>query len=65
MVADCWNACGRAGRLAWLSGECGNAVIRGGAWGLSPEDIRSARRDGDNKNLRSGRRGFRIARDLP
>jgi len=67
-VADCWNAsyAGAPGDGSpWLSGECGNAVIRGGAWGLSPEDIRSARRDGDNKNLRSGRRGFRIARDLP
>jgi formylglycine-generating enzyme required for sulfatase activity/class 3 adenylate cyclase len=67
-VADCWNA-SYAGAPAdgspWLSGECGKAVVRGGAWGLGAEDIRSARREGDNKDLRSGRRGFRIARDLP
>ena len=67
-VADCWNAsyAGAPGDGSpWLRGECGKAVVRGGAWGLAQKDIRSARRDGDNKNLRSGRRGFRIARDLP
>ena len=66
-VADCWNAsyaAAPADGSPWLSGECGKAVVRGGAWGLSPEDIRSARRDGDNKDLRSGRRGFRVARGL-
>lgn len=67
-VADCWNA-SYAGAPAdgspWLTGECERAVVRGGAWGLGPEDIRSARREGDNKELRSGRRGFRVARDLP
>jgi formylglycine-generating enzyme required for sulfatase activity len=67
-VADCWNASYASAPVddsPWLSGECGKAVVRGGAWGLSPEDARSARREGDNKDLRSGRRGFRIARDLP
>jgi len=67
-VADCWNA-SYAGAPAdgspWLSGECEKAVVRGGAWGLTPQDVRSARREGDGKDLRSGRRGFRIARDLP
>jgi formylglycine-generating enzyme required for sulfatase activity len=67
-VADCWNA-SYAGAPAdgspWLSGECEKAAVRGGAWGLTPQDVRSARREGDNKDLRSGRRGFRIARDLP
>jgi formylglycine-generating enzyme required for sulfatase activity len=66
-VADCWNASYAAAPSdgsPWLNGECGKAVVRGGAWGLSPEDVRSARRDGDSKDLRSGRRGFRIARDL-
>ena len=67
-VADCWNA-SYAGAPSdgspRLAGECGRAVVRGGAWGLAPEDARSARREGDNKELRSGRRGFRVARDLP
>jgi len=67
-VADCWNASYAGAPVdgsPWLSGECGKAVVRGGAWGLSPDDVRSARREGDGKDLRSGRRGFRIARDLP
>ena len=67
-VADCWNASyggAPADGSPRLSGECDKAVVRGGAWGLGPEDIRSARREGDNKELRSGRRGFRVARDLP
>ena len=67
-VADCWNA-SYAGAPAdgspWISGECEKAAVRGGAWGLTPQDVRSARREGDNKDLRSGRRGFRIARNLP
>jgi formylglycine-generating enzyme required for sulfatase activity len=67
-VADCWNA-SYAGAPAdgspRLTGECDKAVVRGGAWGLAPGDARSARREGDNKDLRSGRRGFRVARDLP
>jgi formylglycine-generating enzyme required for sulfatase activity len=67
-VADCWNA-SYAGAPAdgspWLSGECNKAAVRGGAWGLTPLDVRSARREGDSKDLRSGRRGFRVARDLP
>ncbi|HEX9684453.1 MAG TPA: SUMF1/EgtB/PvdO family nonheme iron enzyme [Burkholderiales bacterium] len=66
-VADCWNAsyaAAPADGSPWLKGECEKAVVRGGAWGLLPEDVRSARRDGDNKDLRSGRRGFRVARDL-
>jgi len=67
-VADCWNASYAGAPVdgsPWLNGECGKAVVRGGAWGLSPDDIRSARREGDNKDLRSGRRGFRVARNLP
>ena len=67
-TADCWNASYAGAPVdgsPWLRGECDKAVIRGGAWGLTPHDIRSARREGDNKDLRSGRRGFRVARDLP
>jgi len=67
-AADCWNASYAGSPVdgsPWLNGECEKAVVRGGAWGLSPDDIRSARREGDNKDLRSGRRGFRIARNMP
>jgi len=67
-VADCWNASyagAPADGSARLNGECDKAVVRGGAWGLSPSDVRSARREGDRKDLQSGRRGFRVARDFP
>ena len=67
-AADCWNASYAGAPVdgsPWLRGECEKAAVRGGAWGLTPLDVRSARREGDNKDLRSGRRGFRIARDLP
>lgn len=67
-TADCWNgsyAGAPTDGSPWLNGECNKAAVRGGAWGLSPQDIRSARREGDNKDLRSGRRGFRVARNVP
>jgi len=66
-VADCWNgsyAGAPADGAPWLIGECGKRVVRGGAWGLPASDLRLARRVGDQTDLRSGRRGFRVARDL-
>ncbi|MGQ0663560.1 MAG: SUMF1/EgtB/PvdO family nonheme iron enzyme, partial [Pseudomonadota bacterium] len=67
-TADCWNGSyggAPADGSAWTIGECNKRVVRGGAWGLVAEEMRSARRDGDVATLRSGRRGFRVARDLP
>jgi formylglycine-generating enzyme required for sulfatase activity/class 3 adenylate cyclase len=67
-TADCWNgsyAGAPAGSSAWTLGECDKRAVRGGAWGLAPDDLRIARRRGDDLNLRSGKRGFRVARDLP
>jgi len=65
-TADCWNG-SYAGApddgSAWLVGECGRRVVRGGAWGLRSQELRSAYRSGDPADLRSGRRGFRVARD--
>jgi formylglycine-generating enzyme required for sulfatase activity/class 3 adenylate cyclase len=66
-TADCWNgsyAGAPADGSPWLVGECDNRVVRGGAWGLSSYELRSAYRAGDPADLRSGRRGFRVARDL-
>ena len=67
-VADCWNG-SYAGApkdgSAWLAGNCERRVLRGGSWGKSPENLRSARRIKDELNLRSGKRGLRLAMTLP
>ncbi len=65
---DCWNgsyAGAPTDGSAWTLGECAKHVVRGGAWGLQPSELRAARRAGDVSGLRSGKRGFRIVRDLP
>ena len=67
-TADCWNgsyAGAPTDGSAWTLGECAKRVVRGGAWGLPPTELRSARRGGDPSGLRSGKRGLRVARDLP
>lgn len=67
-TADCWNgtyAGAPTDGAVWMVGECDRRVVRGGAWGLPPTEARTSRRDGDKEELRSGRQGFRVARDLP
>jgi formylglycine-generating enzyme required for sulfatase activity/class 3 adenylate cyclase len=65
-TADCWNG-SYAGApndgSVWLVGECSKRVVRGGAWGLRSDEMRAAHRRGDPADLRSGRRGIRVARD--
>jgi formylglycine-generating enzyme required for sulfatase activity len=39
-------------------------VVRGGSWGSSPEQVNSAYRQGANADVRSGRVGFRVVREL-
>jgi formylglycine-generating enzyme required for sulfatase activity len=39
-------------------------VIRGGSWGSAPDQDRSSFRMGAAADARSGRVGFRVARDL-
>ena len=67
-VADCWNG-SYAGApkdgSAWLTGNCDTRVLRGGSWGKGPEYLRAARRINDEPNLRSGKRGIRLAMTLP
>jgi len=50
----------------WRSGNCGDAVRRGGSWVFGPGDLRSAYRSrngrGDRGRFRSN--GFRVARTL-
>ena len=66
-VQDCWNG-SYAGAprdgSAWMSGECGRRVLRGGSWYVDPRNLRSA----DRGRYWSGNRvnliGFRVARTL-
>jgi len=66
-VQDCWHdSYLRAPRdgSAWVNPGCGSRVVRGGSWGSSPEQVRSAYRQGADANVRSGRVGFRVLREL-
>ncbi|MET3650898.1 SUMF1/EgtB/PvdO family nonheme iron enzyme [Dyella japonica] len=66
-VQDCWHdSYLRAPRdgSAWVNPGCGSRVVRGGSWGSSPEQVRSAYRQGADASVRSGRVGFRVLREL-
>jgi formylglycine-generating enzyme required for sulfatase activity len=66
-VADCWHdSYLRAPQDggAWLNPGCSMHVVRGGSWGSSPDQVRSAFRQGTDGSLRSGRVGFRVVREL-
>ena len=67
-VDDCWhdNYAGvpRDGS-AWMArGNCGRRVLRGGSWGDSPRDLRSAIRFRYDAEYRFVTFGFRVARTL-
>jgi formylglycine-generating enzyme required for sulfatase activity len=49
---------------AWLEGNCGGHVVRGGSWEDYEGDLRSAARTGGAKGDQFYTDGFRIARDL-
>lgn len=64
---DCWNgtyAGAPADSIAWVTGECDKRVMRGGAWDRPAEEIRLAFRNGEDRQLRSGKGGFRLVRAL-
>jgi formylglycine-generating enzyme required for sulfatase activity len=66
-VQDCWHdSYLRAPRDggAWVNPGCGSRVVRGGSWGSSPDQVRSAYRQGVDAGVRSGRVGFRVLREL-
>lgn len=66
-VADCWHDSylrAPADGSAWVNPGCAAHVLRGGSWGSSPEQVYSAYRQGANAELRSGRVGFRVVREL-
>ncbi len=64
---DCWNR-GYAGApadgSAWLEGDCGQRVMRGGSWLSDPEALSSTNRSKDNAEQGSTSTGFRVARTL-
>ena len=72
-TADCWHPSyvgAPTDGSAWVTGDCGKHVIRGGSWDNVPLFIRSAARSGaspDNGGEYdySSLAGFRVARDLP
>ncbi len=66
-VADCWHDnYTRAPNdgSAWINPGCSARVVRGGSWGSAPEQNRSAYRVAGSAEIRSGRVGFRVAREL-
>lgn len=66
-VQDCWHdSYLRAPRdgSAWVNPGCGIRVVRGGSWGSSPDQVRSAYRQGADASVRSGRVGIRVLREL-
>ena len=66
-VADCWHdnyVHAPSDGSAWLNPGCSVRVLRGGSWGSSPDQARSAWRQGANADVRSGRVGFRVIREL-
>ena len=66
-VADCWHDNYIRAPIdgsAWVNPGCSARVLRGGSWGSSPEQVTSAYRQGADSDIRSGRVGFRVVREL-
>ena len=66
-VADCWNGSyedAPFGGSAWMPGDCGMRVLRGGSWYFDPGDLRSSDRGKISGDYRSNFLGFRVARTL-
>jgi formylglycine-generating enzyme required for sulfatase activity len=71
-LEDCWNesyAGAPADGEAWLAGDCGKRVMRGGSWSNVPAFVRAAARSRGDVAGRdfdySSYAGFRVARRLP
>jgi len=66
-VQDCWNDSYRGAPSdgsAWMSGDCGRAVLRGGSWVGYGRYLRSAFRGRDDRDYRFIVTGFRPARSV-
>ena len=65
-VEDCWNGSYKGAPTngsAWMSGDCGQRVLRGGSWFGEPWDLRSAGRLRLTRSYRGDNQGFRLAQD--
>jgi formylglycine-generating enzyme required for sulfatase activity len=49
---------------AWISGDCGSRVVRGGSWIFDPQILRSAIRLRNSTVNRFNYLGFRVGRTL-
>jgi formylglycine-generating enzyme required for sulfatase activity len=66
-VQDCWNDDYQGAPTdgsAWLRGDCGRRLLRGGSWDDLPRDLRAAYRDWLPAVYRYNFNGFRLARTL-
>jgi formylglycine-generating enzyme required for sulfatase activity len=64
---DCWNGNyvgAPADGLAWMTGDCGNAVLRGGSWIHIGPFLRSASRSRGSRDYRNYVSGFRPVRSV-
>jgi formylglycine-generating enzyme required for sulfatase activity len=66
-VEDCWHDSydgAPADGAAWISGDCGTRVQRGGAWGYPPDYLRTAVRGRQPQSYRYINAGMRVLREL-
>jgi formylglycine-generating enzyme required for sulfatase activity len=66
-VADCWHDGYRRAPTqgeAWVNQGCRVRVVRGGAWGNSPAQTRSAWRIHAESDTTNAKTGFRVVREL-
>jgi formylglycine-generating enzyme required for sulfatase activity len=66
-IADCWNetyAGAPVDGSAWMTGACGQHVVRGGAWAETPAVLRSAARNWNFSEVQPVTDGLRVARVL-
>jgi formylglycine-generating enzyme required for sulfatase activity len=66
-VQDCWNGTysgAPSDGAAWVKGECGTRVLRGGSWAREPRYQRLTTRNKYQTGTRSFSIGFRVARTL-
>jgi sulfatase modifying factor 1 len=64
---DCWNPTysgAPSDGTAWLTGDCGRRVARGGSWDMDLSPARSAMRREIPPSYRNTTLGFRVARSL-
>lgn len=67
-TADCWNSTYKNAPddgSVWTKGDCIARVLRGGAWLLEADYMRSARRSHYDRDVRYYLNGFRVAKTLP